>query len=182
MLRHSRCHMCFVPDLSTTLSGNWRTGGGSDFHILISEQHKIGTYSWERRVLCRTRGNSWSGERVSRKRATYCRCASRLPLWQPGLTRCLCRWRTVGHYGTGTVEREGEREEGESIAQQASARISWKYQLEANLNHLECTSLSSFCVDWEEFTIICKENKDVYRAAGRVLGFFCFRYKAQLKK
>lgn len=39
----------------------------------------------------RTRGNSWSGERVSRKRATYCRCESRLPLWQPGLTRCLCR-------------------------------------------------------------------------------------------
>lgn len=30
-------------------------------------------------------------------------------------------------------------------------------------------------------TTIPKQNKNVYRAAGRALGFFCFRYKAQLK-
>lgn len=152
--------------------------GERDLHVfwvgLNNNNNNRSLHVGKRRPLCGTRGQQligWTG-RVSGDRATHCRCAAGLALGQPGITRCLCPWRPGGHYSTradcGETEtgRRGERVAHNRRAHGFHGNNYWIIRLRPQLIWL---------------TITHRQNKNVYRAAGRALGFFCFRYKAQLK-
>lgn len=135
----------------------------------------------KRRPLCRTWGQQlicWAG-RVSGERATYCRCAAGLALGQPGLTRWLCPWRPGGHYST--KADCGERERGRRGERVAHNRRAHGFHGNNFWKRTQSTWIVRLRPQLIRLTIIHKQNKNVNRAAGRELGFFCFRYRAQLK-
>lgn len=197
MLRHSRCHMLsFVSDavLPATLCRHWEGGGGQveknreadcTFTWSATPEHARGESA--RRPVWRS--NSWFGERVSWERRAGYLLSVRGQASAPTLGLWRCSVSVARSSGTrcGDVTAPGLRvQPGARSFEFRGTITSWKPHI--NTLHEEVGRQTAWivrlCVPfaWTEKSWLHFIPKNVYRAAGRALGLFCFRYKAQLSK